>query len=127
MAIEVTTQILHDGARNAVVQFTGRSDGTGQEISVVKVDVSELQPPARRVSVRELTYDVAGGAVTLSWDADTDVTFAQLQGSDSICYKMISGLKNTAGDGVTGDILLSTNGFELDSVYTIKLELIKKY
>lgn len=129
MAIATTIQILHDGARNAVVQFTGRSDGTGQETNAVKVDVSELQPPARFVSIRYLTYDVAGGSVTLSWAADENVPFAELQYNDCIDYSRIAGLKNGAKDelGVTGDILLSTHGFEADSVYTIKLELIKKY
>jgi hypothetical protein len=129
MAIEVTTQILHDGARNAVVQITGRSDGSGQETHVVKVDVSALQPPATHVAIKALTYDVAGGSVTLAWDADEDVPFAQLQGSDTICYEQIGGLQSAAkGElGDNGDILLSTHGFELDSLYTIKFDLIKKY
>jgi hypothetical protein len=129
MAIETTTQILYDGVRNAVVQITGRSDGSGQETDVVKIDVSELQPPAARVAIKNLTYDVAGGTVTLSWKADANVPFAQLQGNDKICYEAIRGQQNAAwGElGANGDILLSTRGFELDSIYTIKFDLIKKY
>jgi hypothetical protein len=129
MAISTTTQILHDGARNAVVQITGRSDGSGQETDVVKIDVSALQPPAARVAIKNLTYDVVGGGVTLSWKADANVPFAQLEGSDTIDYQFIGGQQTGAwGElGANGDILLSTRGFELDSSYTLKFDLIKKY
>ena len=129
MAIEVTTQILHDGARNAVVQITGRSDGTGQETAVLKVDVSELQPPAARVAVKRLTYDITGGMVELSWKADANVPFAKLEGNNFSDYERIGGLQNAAwGElGANGDIVLTTRGFGLDSSYTIKFDLIKKY
>lgn len=129
MAIEVTTQILHDGARNAVVQITGRSDGSGQETGVTKVDVSELQPPAARVAITRLTYDITGGMVELLWDADADVPFAKLEGNNVSDYERIGGLQNAAwGElGANGDILLTTRGFGLDSSYTIKFDLIKKY
>jgi hypothetical protein len=129
MAIEVTTQILYDGERNAVIQVTGRSDGSGQETNVVKVDVSELNPPPARVAIKTLTYDVAGGSIELLWAADENVPFANLEGSDCIDYQRIGGMQNGAwGElGANGDILLTTHGFELDSVYTLKFELKKKY
>lgn len=129
MAILATTQILHDGKRNAVVQITGRSDGSGQETGVVKIDVSDLQPPARRVAIKRLTYDIAGGAVELLWNADDDAPFANLVGNNVSDYEAIGGLQNAAwGElGSNGDILLSTSGFDLDSSYTIKFDLIKKY
>lgn len=129
MAIEVTTQILHDGARNAVVQITGRSDGSGQESAVTKIDVSALQPPAARVAITRLTYDITGGMVELLWGADEDVPFAKLEGNNVSDYERIGGLQNAAwGElGANGDILLTTHGFELDSSYTIKFDLIKKF
>lgn len=130
MAIEATTQILYDGMRNAVIQITGRSsDGSGQEVNAVKVDVSTLNPPANRVAVRHLTYDVADGSVTLSWAADTPVPFAQLEFSDEFDYCRIGGMQNGAEgqSGVNGDILLSTRDFVAGSLYTIQLDLKKKY
>ena len=130
MAIEATTQILHDGVRNAVIQITGRStDGSGQETNAVKVDVSALNPPANRVAVRSMTYDVADGSVTLSWAADTPVTFAQLEFNDELEYCNIGGMQNGAEgrSGVNGDILLSTRDFVAGSVYTIIFDLKKKY
>lgn len=127
MAIATTSQTLHDGVRNVVMQFTGISDGSGQEAAVIKVDVSELSPPCDRVRISKLTHDVQGGAVTLSWAADTPVVFAQLSGQNVTDYIREGGLQNNADESRTGDILLSTEGFELNSSYTIKLEMVKKF
>jgi len=127
MAIATTSQTLHDGVRNVIMQFTGISDGSGQEAAVVKVDVSEMTPPCDRVKILKLTHDVNGGVVTLSWAADTPVVFAQLSGQNETCYRFQGGLQNNADESRTGDILLSTEGFELDSSYTIKLEMVKKF
>jgi|ERR1700752_773868 len=127
MAITVTSDTLYDGVRNAVMQFTGVSDGSGQETGVIKVDVSQLNPPPVSVKVNRIEYDVNGGNVKLSWDADSDVDFAILSGQNVLEYCNINGLVNSAGEGKTGDILLSTLGFEENSSYTIKLHLIKKF
>lgn len=127
MAIAVTSAVLHDGVRNCVMQFTGVSDGSGQETGAVKVDVSELSPPPVTVKVRRIEYDVNGGNVKLSWDADEDVDFAVLTGQGCLDYCNINGMVNSANGGKTGDILLSTLGFAENSSYTVKLELIKKY
>lgn len=129
MPINTTSLILRDGARNLVMQFTGISDGTGQETNVVKVDVSELQPPAVTVAVEQIYFAVSSGEVDLAWDADTPLIFASLSGQNWLDYSRINGLFNTLSPDAnrTGDILLSTRGFELDSSYTIALHMIKKY
>lgn len=127
MAITVTSAILHDGRRNVVMQFTGVSDGSGQEAGEVKVDVSELSPSPVTVKIKRIEYDVNGGAVTLSWDADADVDFAALTGQGTFDYCNMGGMVNSAEMGKTGDILLSTLGFEENSSYTIKLDMIKKF
>ncbi len=127
MAIAVTSAVLHDGRRNATMQFTGVSDGSGQETGVVKVDVSELNPRPVTVKVNRIEYAVDGGQVKLSWEADVDVDFAVLSGQNILDYCFINGMVNSAGPGKNGDILLSTLGFEENSSYTIKLDLIKKF
>jgi len=127
MAIITTSQILHDGERNLVMQFTGRSDGSGQENNVVKVDVSELLPPCASVKIRKIPYEVSGGLVVLSWAADANVPFLNLSGSNIIDYSRMGGLLNGADDTATGDILFSTLGFELNSAYSITLEMVKKF
>lgn len=124
--ISTTSQILHDGVRNVVVQLTGISDGTGQETNVVKIDASELNPPADSgLKIKRVRYAVVGGVVQLSWAADDPQPFLNLAISDEFDYAKIGGLKNGGGDTANGDILLSTIGFELNSSYSITLEMVK--
>lgn len=122
--IQTTQRTLHDGVRNAVIQITGVSDGSGTEDHVVKVDVSELK--AKSVKIRKISYDVGYGLVKLSWDALDPVDFAMLSLQGEMDYSRIGGMINGGGGGVTGDILLTTSGFELNSSYTITFELVKK-
>ena len=126
MAIAVTTQTFHDGSRNLAMQLTGVSDGSGNESQVLKVDVSSLTPAASAVNVRKITGTVTAGIVELYWDALTPVKFVELEGDIDLDYEKFNGLQNNGGGGRTGDILLSTVGFELDSNYNLNIEMIKK-
>jgi hypothetical protein len=74
MPMATTSQVLYDGARNLVMQFTGISDGSN-ETAAVKVDVSELPPFAKSVKVTHMTYDVSGGMVQLLWAANEPIPF----------------------------------------------------
>lgn len=125
MAIATTSQVVYDGLRNVIMQFTGRSDGEGQETNVVKVDVSSLTPPCDKVRIHKITYDIRGGMVELLWDDQTPVPFLELSGPNEIEYCRAP-LQNGATDSASGDILLSTKGFELNSSYSIKIEMKKK-
>ena len=125
MAISTTSQTVYDGLRNVIMQFTGRSDGSGQETNIVKVDVSAMAPPCDRVRVEKITYDVKGGVVELLWDAQTPTPFHELAQAGEFHY-CSSPLQNSADDTASGDILLSTKGFELDSSYSITIEMKKK-
>lgn len=126
MAIATTSQVVHDGVRNVIMQFTGLSDGSGEENNVVKVDVSSLNPPCRAVKIVKATYDVNFGVVKLTWDALTPVDFLLLDGQGEFDYCKNGGLINGGGDTASGDILFSTEGFELNSSYSILLEMVKK-
>ena len=127
MAIATTMQILHDGQTNLVVQLTGISDGAGgQETNVVKVDVSDLTPVPDTLKIVKGMYDVSGGVVSLSWDAQTPEPFAHLSGPGELDYRRSNGLPNT-DDTTNGDLLLSTKEFGLNSSYSITLEMKKKY
>ena len=126
MTIATTVQTLHEGPRNLIMQWTGVSDGAGSENKIKKVDVSTLTPACSSVSVRKITGTVEFGIVELYWDALTPVKFAELSGTIDLDYDRISGLRNNAGGGKNGDLLLSTVGFELDSTYNLQVEMIKK-
>ena len=125
MAFAATSQILHDGVRNVVMQFTGIADGAVGETNVVKVDVSELNPPARLVSIRKITYNVAGGVLQLLWAADTPVPFLLLEGQNVNDYARITAMPNGGGDTANGDILFTTLGFDAGANYSVLLEMVK--
>jgi len=127
MAVQTTSQVLHDGARNLVMQFTGICDGLGDEAAAIKVRMADLSPVPLSVKVRKVHYDVSGGLVQLLWAATENVPFLTLSGFDTIKYNFIGGMKNGGGDTANGDILLSTLGFDAGSTYSITLEMVKKY
>lgn len=124
MADAVTTQTLIDGIKTTVVKLTNLSDGTG-EAAVLKVDVSALLPAATLIDIQEIWYSVAGMVVTLLWDATADVRIVDLQGDGHMNLSQFSGLKNNAGAGVTGDILLTTTGHTAGDSYSIILRMRK--
>lgn len=125
MTFAATSQVLHDGQRNVVMQFTGLCDGSGQELNVVKVDVSALTPPTKSLYLYKAQYTVVGGILQLLWGADTPVPFLNLEGHDEFDYCRIGGIKNIGVDAATGDILFTTLGFESGSSYSIKLDMKK--
>ena len=125
MAVAEINKTILDGIRNLVMQFSGVGDGAGDETNVVKVDVSELAPPADRVRVNKIVGAVNYGIVTMSWAESPNKPFLVLEGTVDLDYSKTGGLDNDA-DG-NGDVLFSTSGFENNSNYNLRLEMIKKY
>lgn len=125
MAITTTSRVVHDGERNLVMQFTGYADDTAQETNEIKVDASEFG--CSTVKITKIVSTVTNGKVKLTWDSDpTPTDFIILEGSgDEFCYGE-RGLTNDAPDLASGDILLSTIGFEAGSSYSILLKMKKK-
>lgn len=127
MAVTTTTQVLHEGLRNAVVQLTGVVDGVNSnELNVNKVDVTALFPSCVRVNVLGITHTIKGGYITLAWDALDPIPFAQLEGYNELKYDYSGGIANdrNVGTNNTGNINLTTHG---NVSYTIELKLKKKY
>ena len=125
MADAVTSQILVDGERNAVMKFTNISDGTG-ETAVLKVDVSTLAGAPSSVKITHIEYDISGMQVAILWDATTDVPAIVLsQGQQRFDFSNAGGLINNAGAGVTGDILFTTIGASANDTYSIVLHMKK--
>ena len=127
MPMQTTSQILYDGAKNVVMQFTGVNDGSGGETLVTKVDVAALNPVPDTVKITEIEYEVSGGIVRMYWDADDPVEFLDLSSVGEFEYCDIGGLVNAGGAGRTGNIKFSTIGFDSGSSYSIKLTMKKKF
>jgi hypothetical protein len=124
MADAVTAQTLVDSERNVVMKFTNISDGTG-ESAVLKVDVSTLAGAPTSVRIDRIDYDIAGMAVNILWDADTDATCIVLAGHGTLDFGCVGGLQNNAGTGKTGDILFTTIGHSANDTYSIVLHMKK--
>ena len=126
MADAVTTQILHDGPRNAVIKFTNISDGTG-EAAALKVDVSTLGGAPSRVTIERIWAHTQGMSVDILWDATTDVLAMNIPDAQAIDLNLrdIGGIPNNAGAGITGDIMFTTVGHAAGDRYTIILGLKK--
>ncbi len=133
MADAVTSQIVFDGERTAIMKFTNISDGTG-ETGVVKVDVSALAPSSfglacDGVTITKIHALTHGMEVDMLWDATTDVLIAVIPQNQmySMDLTQFGGLWNNAGAGKTGDVLFSTRDAGAGDTYTIVLEMVKSY
>lgn len=127
MAITPTVTVLYDGIKNCTVQLTGLSDGGNGETLVKKVDVKELNPPCRFLAIRKIHYDVGGGVVQLYWEAEDPVLIDDFISVAEEDFRTIGGYQNTAGPSATGNILLTSLGFDSGSAYSVKLDMVKKY
>ncbi len=131
MADVTSAQTLYDDELKTVIKFVYQYVDTG-ESDVVKVNVSDLSPipKGNLVSIEKIQYNIDGMIVTLSWDADTNVTILDLGGisgavSGTFEFKDDTRLINNAGAGVTGDILFTTTGHSANDSYSIILTLRK--
>lgn len=126
MADAVTSQTIFDGTNRAILKFTNISDGTG-ESAVVKVDVSALTNAPSKVTISKIWFTTDGMAVKLLWDATADVLAYSIAANQTgfLDFTSFGGIKNNAGDGVTGDIAFTTVGHSAGDSYSIILEVTK--
>lgn len=133
MADAVTSTTLMDSDRVAIIQLTNTSDGTG-EAAVKKIDVSALSDSSTGqactgVRLAKIVYSTFGMSVKLLWDATTDTICWDLNEdyTDSEDFTEFGGIRNTAGSGKTGDIMLTTTGHTNGDSYVIVLTLYKDF
>jgi hypothetical protein len=132
MADAVTSQVVFDGTRTAVMKFTNISDGTG-ETAVLKVDVSALTgfqgQTCTGVNIVTLDAMTVGMGVDILWDASTDVICYTIGADQFVSFEFarFGGITNNAGSGKTGDIMFTTVGAAAGDRYTIVLEMTKNF
>ena len=135
MADVVTTKIIEDGPRTAVMHFTNVSDGSG-ESAVAKVDVSALSSdPAGKgactsVNIECIWYTTKGMGVQIFCDATTNVLAWELIADygDTLDFSEFVGLPNTAAaSGKTGALLFTTTNASSGDTYSVVLKLKKNY
>jgi len=128
MADVVNTNVIFNGSRRYVAQFTNVSDGTG-ESDVVKVDISSLVgsggvAPAS-VAIDKVQYSINGFTnVQVQFDHNTDDEGVVLApGNGELCFRAAGGLQDPKSAGGTGDILFTTSGAISGASYDITLFL----
>ena len=129
MVDTVASQILVDGARNAVIKFTSISDGTG-ETDVLKVDVSTLSGSPTGVKINKVEYFTHGIGVRIDWDATANVQAFRIpqDESGSVDLTKFGGIVNNGGAGKTGNILFTTTEDALaGDGYTVILSMVKGF
>ena len=133
MADAVTSTTLMDSDRVAIIQLTNTSDGTG-EAAVKKIDVSALSDSSTGqactgVRLARIVYSTFGMSVKLLWDATTDTICWDLNADYTTDedFTDFGGIRNTAGSGKTGDIMLTTTGHSDGDSYVIVLTVYKDF
>jgi hypothetical protein len=134
MANELNIQVLDDGPRNYIIKVQGKVD-TSDIANTVIADIatvmamdptSNLKPAT--FQVREIQFSIEDLlAVNLLWDATTPVKIEGLTGRGKMDFHRFGNLRNNAGAGVTGKILLATQGWVAAAVldFSLIIHLVK--
>lgn len=130
MANTVNTTYISCGHNKVIMYVTLVSDGSNETDSVVydSSDVaSKLGLPdsltCSLLSIEAYVSSALTARVKLEFDATTDVLAVNIPATMNMAadYSCIGGLKNYAGSGKTGDIVLTTTGLSSGDLITIML------
>lgn len=125
MANTISKQVIQNGPRNLVLNIYIAGDGSGDETATTLVDASTYG--TSELTLESFWSGLSGFTADLLWDATANVPFLHLPGYDVRYFPdKIDGIPNNAGDGKTGDILITTTGLGNGEKGTIILHLRKK-
>lgn len=111
-----TTQVLENGVRNYVIHVVGSAAQTITDL----VDLATLDPPATRLRLNKVVYDIGvGGVFTVGFGAEPVVNLTEGNGQ-SMCYNQFGGITDTNAPSN------ATFTFTGTSTYTVTLHFIKK-
>ena len=111
MANILTSQILEDGPRNALVNVVAVLD-TGNLTASDIVDPANFNPVPAQFRIDCIYYSIADQLeAQILWDATVDVIAQALAGRGKVGAWRGGGLQNNAGAGKTGKIQLTTTGW----------------
>ena len=134
MADTISTQIIQDGGRQAIIKVTAVVGNTDVVTSTM-VDVSTLSadPVTRRtctgVVLAKLTYVGVGVGVKLEWDANANVLIFDLpvNWTEDYDFSDYTGIPNNSGTGKNGDIVATTVAPSAGDTYTFIFTVVKQY
>ena len=134
MADTISTQIIQDGGKQAIIKVTAVVGNTDVVTSTM-VDVSTLSadPVTRRtctgVVLAKLTYVGVGVGVKLEWDANANVLIFDLpvNWTEDYDFSDYTGIPNNSGTGKNGDIVATTVAPSAGDTYTFIFTVVKQY
>jgi hypothetical protein len=134
MADTISTQIIQDGSKQAIIKVTAVVGNTDVVTSTM-VDVSSLSvdPVSRRpctgAVLAKLVYVGVGVGVKLEWDATANVLIFDLpvNWTEEYDFTAFTGIPNNAGAGKTGDIVATTVAPTAGDTYTFIFTVNKQY
>ena len=135
MVDAVTSQIIVDGPRNAVMEFTNISDGTG-ESNVVKVTPANLSAGSIlfgapvQVAIKCIKFSTKGMGVIIRWQGTPSIPLFVIapDKTDEVHFHHFGGLVSPSGlVAGTGRITFSTVDAGAAASYSIVLDMRKKY
>ena len=102
---------------------------TGAQTAVARVQTGAQTIPSYRFTLSRIVYSVEGGAAVLIWEgtgggANNRTTWACSDASDVVFSELGGALRNDA-NSATGNMLVSTRGFNANSSYSILMDLRK--
>ena len=128
MANTVDVNVILDTDNLAILHVYLESDGSSGELTdSVIFDASALAGAKNAANILRIAGCLSGFKAKLEFDATTD-TGALILPQESEINLDFSGtpIKNNAGSGITGDIVLSTSGFSAAGDYGFFIITVKK-
>lgn len=128
MAGTVTNQTLLEGSKHLVVKSTIAGDADLSAALLIDISTFTGGKTASTCKLLKMEATLSGFSAKVYWDATTDVLIAGIPDAQSVVfdYTPVGGLKNNAGTGITGDIVITTTGLVAGDSGTITLYLVKK-
>ena len=126
MANVLSTQVLNDGRRNAVVKITGVLD-TSNVSNTIIIDPANFLPVPTAFRIDHIDYSISDPLeVRLSWDGATSTDILPIAGRGRMSFWNFGGLTDNAATP-TGKIALQTTGYVSGTqVFSIVLEMVKQ-
>ena len=127
MSVAITRQLLlggNTGERRYIVIYKFTQD-TSAEISAGRVNVTTGDLGTAPTLIR-IQGAISGASAQLLWDATTDVFCWQLPSDHFFKFNFshYGGIRNDAGTGKTGDLLITTSGLGSGDSGSILFEFI---
>jgi hypothetical protein len=132
MKPDLNMKVIHDGARNAIVDIGCVLDESNLEPTVV-VDIAKLFAEQgykiTKLRIEDVEYFVDPGlSVELLWEGDEDHMHGfKMTGKGRANYEKMGGRQNPHPNA-TGNLMFATDGYVSGrKAFSVQLELVKQF